>query len=184
MSQFFRFSDSLRKTNGKKWSQIWILLLIKDVKSPCKKSLIFNEFCLTSRIFLVSVLQSASVKRCFVSRMRDFYDGNIFEGILSFFPLLLCYRIYDPWTLWCIYFKAVSLKPSNWWQLKPASCQLSAASCQLCKAETSCSSCLTWPTCLHYHPLLWLERPLLPCYIVKLVKLIKPKVWTLTLLLE
>ena len=37
-----------------------------------KKSLFFGEFCLTSRIFLVSVLLSASVERCFVSRMRDF----------------------------------------------------------------------------------------------------------------
>ena len=36
------------------------------------KSLFFGKFCLTSRIFLASVLLSASVERCFVSRMRDF----------------------------------------------------------------------------------------------------------------
>ena len=70
--QTFRFSEFLGKTNRKKWSQIWILLLIKGVKSPRKKSLIFDKFCLTSRIFLVSVLLSALVERCFVSCMQDF----------------------------------------------------------------------------------------------------------------
>ena len=55
-----------------KWSQIWILLLIKGVKLPRKIFLIFDELCLTSRICLVLVLQSALVERCFVSRMRDF----------------------------------------------------------------------------------------------------------------
>ena len=34
------------KYNGKKWSQIWILLLIKGVKSSRKQSFIFNQFCL------------------------------------------------------------------------------------------------------------------------------------------
>ena len=36
----------------------------------------FGEFCCTSRIFLVSVLLSASVERCYVSRMRDFLFIN------------------------------------------------------------------------------------------------------------
>ena len=36
----------------------------------------FSEFCLTSRIFLVSVLLFALVERFFVSRMRDFYFIN------------------------------------------------------------------------------------------------------------
>ena len=70
-SKILRFSESLRKSNGKKWSQIWKLLLIKGVKLPHKK-VNFGEFCLTSRIFLVSVLLSATVERCFVSCMRDF----------------------------------------------------------------------------------------------------------------
>ena len=34
---FFSFSESLGKSNGKKWSQIWKLYLIKSVKSPLKK---------------------------------------------------------------------------------------------------------------------------------------------------
>ena len=42
------------------------------VKLPRRKSQFFGEFCLTSRIFLVSVLLFASVERCFVSRMQDF----------------------------------------------------------------------------------------------------------------
>ena len=44
---------------------------LKGVKSPRKKSLVFCKFCLTSRILLVSVLLSALVERCSVSRMRD-----------------------------------------------------------------------------------------------------------------
>ena len=51
MSKQFRFFESLGITNWKKWSQIWILLLIKGVKLPRKKSLIFDKFCLTSMIF-------------------------------------------------------------------------------------------------------------------------------------
>ena len=49
MPKLFRFSESLAKTNGKKWYRIVKLLLIKDVKSPRKK-IVFCEFCFTSRI--------------------------------------------------------------------------------------------------------------------------------------
>ena len=51
---FLRFSEFLEKSNGKKWSQIWKLLLVKGIKSPPQNSFIFIffcEFCLTSRIF-------------------------------------------------------------------------------------------------------------------------------------
>ena len=34
MSKLYRFGESLGKSNGKKWSQIWNLLLIKGVKLP------------------------------------------------------------------------------------------------------------------------------------------------------
>ena len=37
ISKLFRFSKLLEKSNGKKWFQVWKLLLIKGVKSPCKK---------------------------------------------------------------------------------------------------------------------------------------------------
>ena len=49
--KFLDFPNPWKKTNGKRWSQIWILYLIKGVRSPHKKSFIFNEFFLTSRIF-------------------------------------------------------------------------------------------------------------------------------------
>ena len=64
-----------------------------------------SKFCLTSRIFLVPVLLSASVERCFVSRMRNFYISDwcktknlcfAFQSnclISQFFPL------WDPLTL-------------------------------------------------------------------------------------
>ena len=73
MSKLFRFSESLGKSNGKNWSQIWKLLLRNGVKLPCaKKVVFFGKFCLTCRIFLLSVLLSASVKRFSVFQMVDF----------------------------------------------------------------------------------------------------------------
>ena len=126
MSNIFRDSESLGKSNRKMWSQIWTFLFGSGLKSPRKKKFDFVcWFCLTKhggnhasrwirdlwskgvslilayisrrfwlfafwmifslfqkkigfRVFLVhptvvSVLLSASVERCFVSRMRDFY---------------------------------------------------------------------------------------------------------------
>ena len=58
MFKLFRFSVSLGKTNGKKWSQIWIFLLIKGVKLQRNKKVLF--------------LTNFTVKKCFVSRVRDF----------------------------------------------------------------------------------------------------------------
>ena len=52
---------------------------MKGVKLPRKKNCFFGEFCPTSRIFLVLVLLSASVKICFVSRIRDKKEKNVFE---------------------------------------------------------------------------------------------------------
>ena len=51
MSRIFRDSESLGKSNGKKLSQIWKLLLIKVVKSPRKKCLFLGEFSLTEQDF-------------------------------------------------------------------------------------------------------------------------------------
>ena len=45
----------------------------EECKIAAQKSLFFGKFCPTIRIFLVLVLLSASVKRCFDSRMRKFY---------------------------------------------------------------------------------------------------------------
>ena len=45
MSKLLRYSKSLSKSNGKKWSQFWKLLLIKGVKSPRIKKFFFSEFC-------------------------------------------------------------------------------------------------------------------------------------------
>ena len=51
MSKLFRYSQSLSKSNRKKWSQIWKLLFIKGVKSLHKKNLV-GKF-----IFVVQVHQ-------------------------------------------------------------------------------------------------------------------------------
>ena len=85
MSKLFRFLESLGESNGKKWSQIWKLLLRKGVKLPriffFFFFFFFCEFCLTSRIFSVLVLLFTSVKRCVVSRMRDFFHYILFINI-------------------------------------------------------------------------------------------------------
>ena len=52
MSKHFRDSESFWKSNEKKWSQIWKLLLIKGVKLLRKKKVFFwANFALLSRIF-------------------------------------------------------------------------------------------------------------------------------------
>ena len=56
MSNIFRDSESLGKSNGKKWSNIWTFLFESFQKSPRKKKNSFwANFALLSRIFLVSV---------------------------------------------------------------------------------------------------------------------------------
>ena len=87
MSNIFRDSESLGKSNGKRWSNIWTFLFGSGLKSPRN---FFADFALQNMVettlpdwlsgfgvFLdhppmASVLLSASVERCFVSRMRDF----------------------------------------------------------------------------------------------------------------
>ena len=46
MSKNFRDLESLGKSNGKKRSQIWTVLLIKGVKSPRQKNFVFGWFFL------------------------------------------------------------------------------------------------------------------------------------------
>ena len=55
MFKMFIDSEFLGKSNGKKWSQIWKLLLIKGVKLPRKKNWFLGDFCLTEQDFLVLV---------------------------------------------------------------------------------------------------------------------------------
>ena len=44
MSNIFRDSESLGKSNGKKWSQIWTFLFKNCLKSPRKKKFFFSHF--------------------------------------------------------------------------------------------------------------------------------------------
>ena len=72
MSKLFRFSESLQKSKWNKWPQIWKLLLIQGVKLLCKQKLVFLQILPYYQDLLVSVLLSASVEICYVSRMQDF----------------------------------------------------------------------------------------------------------------
>ena len=56
-----------------------------------KNLFFFGEFCLTSKILLVSVQLSASVERCFVSRIRDFFGK--YENRLSLLSCLVILQI-------------------------------------------------------------------------------------------
>ena len=90
MCNIFRYSESLGKSNERKWSNIWTFLFGSDLKLPHKKKkFFFADFALQNMVettlpdglsgfwvFLdhppiTSVLLSTSVERCFVSRMRD-----------------------------------------------------------------------------------------------------------------
>ena len=51
----FRDLKPLGKSNGRKWFQIWQLLLIKSVKLPRKKNVFWPIFFLLSRVILVLV---------------------------------------------------------------------------------------------------------------------------------
>ena len=77
MSNIFRDSESLGKINGKKWSNIWTFLFGSGLKLP---HIFFSSGFALVHPPMASVLLSASVERCFVSRMRDF--------LLLFLPIL------------------------------------------------------------------------------------------------
>ena len=51
MSNNFRLSESLEKSNGRKWSPIWKLLLKKGVKSQRNKKLFLANFALLAGFF-------------------------------------------------------------------------------------------------------------------------------------
>ena len=69
MSNIFKDSEFLGKSNGKKWSNIWTFLF---GSGRAKKKVFFADFALV-HLPMALVLLSASVERCFVSRMRDFF---------------------------------------------------------------------------------------------------------------
>ena len=58
-------------------------MLIKGVRSPREKKILFRQIFPYKQNFLALVLLSALVERCFVSRMRDFYLWLNFLFIIS-----------------------------------------------------------------------------------------------------
>ena len=90
--QTFRYLESLGKSNEK------------------KRRVFFDEFCLTSRFFVVviSLLLSASPKRCFVSLMQDFLvqvkkiKVMLFPKVLSWAEIIR--NFYGPFFQPCLIF--------------------------------------------------------------------------------
>ena len=65
MSNIFRDSESLGKSNGKKWSQIWTFLFQNCLKSPRKKKVFFFTFfgLLQFSVFFYGLFASISRSR-------------------------------------------------------------------------------------------------------------------------
>ena len=60
MSKLFRYSKSLGKSNGKKWSHIWVFFLKSGLKSPPWKKFITDIFFICSlclNVFLPPLLE-------------------------------------------------------------------------------------------------------------------------------
>ena len=95
MSKLFRFLESLGKINKKEVDSYLKTLTYKGCKiASQKKSFFFlrrNLFC--KQDFLVLVILFASVKRCFVSHMRDF---SFLFYLMLFFIVMHRYRPYAP----------------------------------------------------------------------------------------
>ena len=78
MSKLFRFLEFLGKSNGKKWSQIWKLLLITGVKLPRRKKfvLLIVFICslrLNVEIFFLEPRSKSCYTYCTFSRCAHFW---------------------------------------------------------------------------------------------------------------
>ena len=66
MSNIFRDSESLGKSNGKKWSWIWTFMFENCLKSPRKKSFFFSHFFLLLRYRLTVFLPPLPEVGCLI----------------------------------------------------------------------------------------------------------------------
>ena len=86
-SQLFRYSESLGKSNGKKWFQIWTLLLKNGVKSPRRKNLFtfffFHLFTPFKRLF-VPISRSPMSKLFWYSESLKKSNGKKWSQIWTF----------------------------------------------------------------------------------------------------
>ena len=64
MSNIFIDSESLGKSNGKKWSQIGTFLFGSDLKSPNKKNVVLVDFALQNKVetTLPDVLKASGLR--------------------------------------------------------------------------------------------------------------------------
>ena len=83
MSTLFIFVESSGKSNVKKWSQIWKLLLIKGVKSPQQKKLFLQTF-LANLAFLAGFFWN----RCYYPHWLRDSLSPVYRIFFSFHTLL------------------------------------------------------------------------------------------------
>ena len=69
---FFKDLESLRKSNGKNWSPIWIFFTNKGCKISAQKKFDFGQILQESRGYTTRI-RIASLERCFVFRMGIFF---------------------------------------------------------------------------------------------------------------
>ena len=78
---FLEIQNHRGKSNGKKWSQIWKLLLINGVKSPQKKSFLQIFPC---KAFFVMFYSSSFTRLQSVSFINIFHFCHCLMGLLHF----------------------------------------------------------------------------------------------------
>ena len=80
MSNIFTDSESLGKSNGKKWSQIWTFLFENCRKSRHKKKFFFSTFFTFSQSSSVFGLFNGLFAPTFQSRMSNIFTDSEFLG--------------------------------------------------------------------------------------------------------
>ena len=138
MSKLFRFSESLGKSNGKKWSQIWKLLLIKGVESPQQKKN-FTDFLHLFTPFkplFAPTFWSPMSKKFWFSESLWKSNGKKGSQIVK---LLLIKGLHLPHKKSCFFGEWCSLRINlyfvSWssitYHLSPVTCHLSPVTCHL-----------------------------------------------------
>ena len=104
MSKLCRFSESLAKSNGKKGSQIWKLLLIKGVKSPRQTSFFLFSFFYLFTLFkhLFAPPPQSLLSKIF--RFFEFLGKSDEKNRSQIWKLLLIKGVKAPSILFFIFF--------------------------------------------------------------------------------
>ena len=111
MSNIFRDSESLEKSNGKKWSNIWTFLFGRGLELARNKKVFFVAYFALVHPPMASVLLSASVERSFVSHMRDLKKIYIFFFAIK--KIDMAQMSGDTWQVTCDHWRLFDFLPGS-----------------------------------------------------------------------